>query len=90
MRKVTKHVRLAAAAALLTFAAACGGDADTDQDLEGSGDNTIMPAGDQTGGAGDMGTGTGTAAPGTDMPPVGAGAAPDTSALTTTPGSTTP
>ena len=43
-----------AASLIVVAAAACAGDADTDDDgAAGTGENTIMPAGDQTGGAGE-------------------------------------
>ena len=58
-----RRIGTAVAASLFVFAVAC---ADTETDA-GTEDNTILPAEDQTGGAGDMGTGTGTTAPGSDM-----------------------
>lgn len=63
MQRTIRRIGSALAASLFVFAVAC---ADTETDM-GTEDNTIMPAEDQTGGVGDMGTGTGTTAPGSDM-----------------------
>jgi hypothetical protein len=66
---IERRVRRLLALSLVAFVAACTGDADTGADDEGSGENTILPAEDQTGGVGDMGTGTGTTGPGTETQP---------------------
>lgn len=77
MLKNMPRARIVLAASLLLFAAACA-DAGTDDDAAGTGDNTILPSEDPTGGVGDMGTGTGTTGPGTETPDTGVGM--DTSA----------
>ena len=65
MERITRRIATALAASMLVFAVAC---ADTETDDTGTGDNTILPAEDETGGAGDLGTGTGTTAPGSEQP----------------------
>lgn len=63
MRMSTKGIRFALAASLIAFVVAC---ADTETDAaDAAGENTILPE-NPTGGAGDLGTGTGTTAPGSD------------------------
>ena len=65
MQGITRRIATAGLASLFVLAVAC---ADTETDDTGTGDNSILPAEDQTGGAGDLGTGTGTTAPGSDQP----------------------
>ncbi|HEX6589006.1 MAG TPA: hypothetical protein VF039_08285 [Longimicrobiales bacterium] len=87
MKGITKRIGSALLASALVFAVAC---ADAETDETGTGDNTILPAEDQTGGAGDMGTGTGTTAPGSntgvnDTSLTGGTATGETAVGTTTP-----
>ena len=65
MERMTRRIGAATVASLFVLAVAC---ADTETDDTGTGDNTILPAEDATGGAGDLGTGTGTTAPGSEQP----------------------
>ena len=64
MERITRRIGTALVASMFVFAVAC---ADTESGDTGTEDNSILPAEDQTGGAGDLGTGTGTTAPGSDM-----------------------
>jgi len=65
MQGITRRIATAGLASLFVLAVAC---AATETDDTGTGDSSILPAEDQTGGAGDLGTGTGTTAPGSDQP----------------------